>query len=135
MDGEAAAAELAQPAKLLAPAGSLFKGLEKAAGLKPQRLIVRVPAESKESFGKFDSAKHLPRLLTALAELAEPGALLLMCSQAKPLYHAMPWEEAWGQVEGFKAELQAVLGPEADFPDLATWPQGRAKKAFLFKLV
>jgi 23S rRNA (cytosine1962-C5)-methyltransferase len=135
LDGPAQAAATVQPAELSVAKGSLFKALEKAAVFKPQVVLADVPAESKESFGKFDTEKHLPRLLKDLAEAAAPGASLLLASGAKALWHALPWEQAWKEArpEGVPA-LETVLGPEPDFPDLALWPQGRARKAFVFKL-
>jgi 23S rRNA (cytosine1962-C5)-methyltransferase len=134
LGGEALAAELAGPAELSVPRGSLFKALEKAKAFQPELVLIDVPVESKESFGKFETEKNLPRLLSDLAAVCVPGAQLLCTSLARPLWHAMPWEQAWKEArpEGTPV-LEAVLGPEPDCPDLALWIAGRARKAFVFK--
>lgn len=135
LDGEAAAAQAAGPAALQHAPTGIFKALEKAAAFKPQRVLLQVPLESKESFGKFDADKHLPRLLKDLGAVCEPGALWLVASDAKPLWHAAPWETAFS--EAFPTgtpSLQAVLGPEADLPEFALWPRGRGRKAFVFQI-
>lgn len=135
LEAEAAVARGSGPAELWDAPKGLFKALEKAAGWGATRALLLAPADSKESFGRFDPAKHLPRLLAALAAACAPGALALCSCPTKPLWHAQPWEQAWAQARpGAPAALQAVLGPEPDHPDLAVWPQGRARKAFVFKL-
>jgi 23S rRNA G2069 N7-methylase RlmK/C1962 C5-methylase RlmI len=134
LEGEAKAARPGA-AELSTPAGSIFKALAQARGLKPQRLLIDVPESSKESFGKFDAAQHLSRLLADVAGVCEPGALLLCTSEVRPLWHAKNWEEAWAKAcpQGAPS-LEAVLGPEPDFPEHPQWVQGRARKAFIFKI-
>jgi hypothetical protein len=135
MAGEAAAAQSAGPAELHLAETGIFKALAKAAALKPHCVLASVPAESKESFGKFDAIKQMPRLLKDLCAACEPGALLLLACDAKPFWHASPWEQAFQEALPERTPaLQAVLGPEADFPEMAHWNQGRARKAFVFKV-
>lgn len=133
---EAEAAQSAGPAEFSFSETGIFKALSKAAAFKPQRLLLRVPNESKESFGRFEADKNLPRLLQDIRALCEPGARLLLCGDTKALWHAAPWQNAWTEALPTGApQLMAVLGPEVDFPELTTWPRGRAKKAFVFQVV
>ena len=119
---------------LQAPGGSLFKAVAKAAPGSQARLLVQVPAASKESFGRFDAVKQGPRLITDLAKLAAPGAQLLLASEHPGLASAAGWEALWREA-GLQeqASLEKVLGPEPDLPEFDAWPEGRAPRAYLFR--
>jgi hypothetical protein len=119
---------------LQAPGGSLFKAVAKAAPGSMARLLVQVPAASKESFGRFDAVKQGPRLITDLAKAAAPGAQLLLASEHSGLASAAGWQALWREA-GMQdqATLEKVLGPEADLPEFDAWPEGRAPRAYLFR--
>lgn len=131
---EAEAAQAGEPAECLVVAKNLFKGLEKAAKLRPERVLLDIPASAKESFGKFDAAKNGPRLLADLAALCAPGAELLLCSAHPLLRKAMAWEKAWAGVLDPPPPLTQVLGPEQDAPENPMFPEGRGERAFVFTL-
>jgi len=133
VDGEAAAARASGPERLEALADGFLDGLDAALKWRPQRLLVDVPAASVERFGRFDAAKHGPRLLQALARAADPSAELLLCSEHPSLAGAEAWQDAWAKAE-VPARLLQVLGPGPDCPDLPGFPEGRLRKAFVFTL-
>ena len=134
--GQAGELELAKAGQqdLQAPGGSLFTAVAKAAPASQSRLLVQVPAASKESFGRFDAVKQGPRLLKDLARAAAPGAQLLLASEHAGLASAAGWEALWREA-GMQADavLERVLGPEPDLPEFDAWPEGRAPRAYLFR--
>jgi 23S rRNA (cytosine1962-C5)-methyltransferase len=135
LDGEAASARAAAPAELVFAERGIFKALAKAAGGGYECVGLDVPRESKESFGRFNVEKHLPRLLSDLAAACAPGAQILCTGSTRPLWFSQAWEEAWKAARpDAPPVLERVLGPEADFPEHPQWPEGRARKAFLFRL-
>jgi 23S rRNA G2069 N7-methylase RlmK/C1962 C5-methylase RlmI len=134
--GQAGELELAKAGQKgwRAPGGSLFKAV---AGLEPgsqARLLVQVPAASKESFGRFDAVKQGPRLMRDLANAAAPGAQLLLASEHSGLASAAGWEALWREA-GLQDQtaLEKVFGPEPDLPEFDAWPEGRAPRAYLFR--
>jgi hypothetical protein len=132
--GEREAALAAGPQSLSAPAGSLFKALAKATPLGADRLLAQVPAQSKESFGRFDALRQGARLLADLAAASAPGAEIVLSSSHPDLQKAQAWERLWA--ESGLAEppaLERVLGPERDLPEDPAWPEGRAPRAYLFR--
>jgi hypothetical protein len=131
LDGESAAAEAAAPVRFQRLAKGFIEGLKKALSWQPDRLLVDVPVQSKESFGHFDAAKHGPRLLKALAEASSPDAELLLTSPHPSLAGAEAWEGAWLKA-GVAARLVQVLGPGPDCPELSAFPEGRQRRAFVF---
>lgn len=131
---EAEAAKAGEPAELLVVAKGLFKGLEKAAKLQPERVLLNIPVTAKESFGKFDAAKNGPRLLADVAALCAPGAKLLLASEHPLLRKAMAWEKAWIGVLDPPPPLTQVLGPEQDAPENPLFPEGRGARGFVFTL-
>jgi 23S rRNA G2069 N7-methylase RlmK/C1962 C5-methylase RlmI len=133
LDGEAAAAEAAKPERFQRLDKGFINGLKKAVAWRPDRLLVDVPLQSVESFGRFDAAKHGPRLLQSLAEAAAPGAELLLSSEHKSLAGAEAWEDAWRKA-GLAARMTQVLAPGPDCPELPYFPEGRRRRAFVFSL-
>lgn len=131
---EALAAEAGGPAELMVAAKQLFKSLEKAAKLKPERVLLNIPITAKESFGKFDAAKNGPRLIGDIAKLCAPGAKLMLCSAHPNLRKAMAWERAWEGLLPEAPPLTQVLGPEQDAPENPLFPEGRGLRAFVFTL-
>jgi hypothetical protein len=134
--GQAGELELAKSGRqdLKAPGGSLFKAVAGLAAGSQARLLVQVPAASKESFGRFDAVKQGPRLVTDLAKAAAPGAQLLLASEHPGLASAAGWEALWREA-GLQeqATLERVLGPEPDLPEFDAWTEGRAPRAYLFR--
>ena len=133
LDGEAAAAEAAKPARLERLERGFVAGLKKALAWRPDRLLVDVPLRSTESFGRFDAAKHGPRLLKALAETAAPDAEIFLTSLHPSLAGAEAWANAWAKAE-VPVQWVRTLAPGPDCPELPYFPEGRRRRAFVFTL-
>jgi 23S rRNA G2069 N7-methylase RlmK/C1962 C5-methylase RlmI len=133
LEGEAASAERVKPERFQWLEKGFIKGLKEALAWKPDRLLVDVPLQSTESFGRFDAAKHGPRLLQALAETAAPDAEVLLTSAHPSLAGAEAWADAWRK-GGLEPRLVRALAPGPDCPELPYFPEGRRRRAFVFSL-
>jgi hypothetical protein len=133
LDGETAAAQAARPERFEQIGAGFIQGLKGALAWRPDRLLVDVPVQSREHFGRFDAAKHSPRLLAALAGASAPDAELLLTSRHPSLAGAEAWQDAWLK-SGAQARLVQVLAPGADCPELPGFAEGRRTRAFVFTL-
>ncbi|MGH7441983.1 MAG: hypothetical protein ACREKE_04835 [bacterium] len=129
--GEADAARSVGPARLERKATGFADGLNLGKDFRAERLIVDLPAKANAAFGRFDAAKHAPKLLQGLRALAAEGAQWLVSSDHPSLAGAEAWGNAWEKA-GVAATLVRALGPEPDCPELPRFPEGRRRRAFVF---
>lgn len=111
----------------------LSEALTQAQSWRPARVLAEVPAEARESFGRFEASRNTPRLLKALTECAAPGAEALLTSPHPALASVGAWERCFAEAE-IAAEFVRPLGPGADCPELPVFREGKHRRAFLFRL-